>query len=155
MCSYCIALWLFIDNTRNYVSAPSKLIYEDNVDSIVESLGMYANRDPRFYATVVFPGAQFNGMVYNSYPPCSDDTPDGYCSPTGDAVEITDFTNTYTGYTAMKYIDPQDEQDPTNSGLNFIKMRYAGILLIYAEAKVELGELDQSVNDVIEDIRDR
>lgn len=55
----------------------------------------------------------------------------------------------------MKYIDPQDQSSPTNSGLNVIKMRYADILLTYAEAKAELGELDASVNEALEEIRDR
>ncbi len=55
----------------------------------------------------------------------------------------------------MKYVDPQDESSPTNGGLNFIKMRYADVLLMYAEAKIELGEQDQSVNDAIEELRDR
>ena len=34
-------------------------------------------------------------------------------------------------------------------------MRYAEILLGYAEAKIELGELDQSVYDAINQVRNR
>lgn len=135
-------------------SAP-RITYEGNGSPVVETLGMYANRDPRFYGTVLFPGAQFNGIVYNSYPSCESGAPAGYCSPTGNRILLTDYFNTYTGYIAMKYVDPQDESAPQNSGINFIKMRYADILLMYAEAKVELGELDGSVNDAIQEIRDR
>jgi starch-binding outer membrane protein, SusD/RagB family len=33
----------------------------------------------------------------------------------------------------LKYVDPSDRGAPTNSGLNFIKMRYADVLLMLAE----------------------
>ncbi len=144
-----------IGDSPNYDPSPPEITYDGSGNPTVQTLGMYADRDPRFYATVLFPGAQFNGMVYNSYPSCESGAPAGYCSPTGNRILLTDYNNTYTGYTAMKYVDPQDESSPTNSGLNFIKMRYADVLLMYAEAKAELGELDQSVNDAIQEIRDR
>jgi len=143
-----------VDESPIYDGSPPEITY-NNGNATVESIGMYANRDPRFYGTVLFPGAQFNGMVYNSYPSCESGAPDGYCSPTGDRIKLTDYNNTYTGYIAMKYVDPQDESSPTNSGINFIKMRYADVLLMYAEAKVELGEQDASVNEAIQMIRDR
>ncbi|SHF63015.1 Starch-binding associating with outer membrane [Fodinibius roseus] len=146
---------LSIDDSPMYDDSPPEITY-NNGNPAVQTIGMYANRDPRFYGTVLFPGAQFNGIVYNSYPSCSEtNAPDGYCSPTGDPIDQSDYNNTYTGYIAMKYVDPQDESSPQNSGLNFIKMRYADVLLMYAEAKVELGELDQSVNDAVQEIRDR
>ncbi|MCW9711330.1 RagB/SusD family nutrient uptake outer membrane protein [Aliifodinibius salicampi] len=147
---------LSIEESSMYDDSPPEITYDGNGNPTVQTLGMYADRDPRFYGTVLFPGAQFNGIVYNSYPSCSEsNAPDGYCSPTGDRIQLTDYNNTYTGYTAMKYVDPQDESSPTNSGINFIKMRYADVLLMYAEAKIELGEQDQSVNDAIQEIRDR
>ncbi|MDZ7692597.1 MAG: RagB/SusD family nutrient uptake outer membrane protein [Balneolaceae bacterium] len=145
-----------IEDSPDYDPTPPEITYDGNGNPTVQTLGMYADRDPRFYATVLYPGAEFNGIVYNSYPSCSEtNAPAGYCSPTGDRILLTDYNNTYTGYTAMKYVDPQDESAPTNSGLNFIKMRYADVILMYAEAKIELGELDQSVNDAIQEIRDR
>src|SRR5690606_18810450 len=39
--------------------------------------------------------------------------------------------------------------------LNFMLMRYAEILLTYAEAKIEIGEIDQSVITAINDVRRR
>ncbi len=147
---------LSIDESPMYDDSPPEITYDGSGNPTVQTIGMYADRDPRFYGTVLFPGAEFNGIVYNPYPSCSEtNAPDGYCSPTGDRIKLSDYNNTYTGYTAMKYVDPQDESSPTNSGLNFIKMRYADVLLMYAEAKIELGEQDQSVNDAIEEIRDR
>lgn len=144
-----------IENSPMYDDSPPEITYDGDGNPTVQTLGMYADRDPRFYGTVLFPGGEFNGIIYNSYPSCSSGAPDGYCSPTGDRILLTDYNNTYTGYIAMKYVDPQDESSPTNSGLNFIKMRYADVILMYAEAKVELGELDQSVNNAIQQIRDR
>lgn len=144
-----------IDESPMYDPDPPQITYDGGGNPTVVTLGMYADRDPRFYGTVLFPGGEFNGAIYNPYPSCSDGAPEGYCSPTSDRILLTDYNNTYTGYVAMKYVDPQDQSSPTNSGLNIIKMRYADILLMYAEAKVELGEQDESVNQVLEEIRDR
>lgn len=144
-----------INESPLYNPSPPRITYDENGNPRVETLGMYANRDPRLYATVLFPGGEFNGAIYNSYPPCASGAPSGYCSPTPDRILITDYNNTYTGYISLKYLDPQDQASPTNSGLNIIKMRYADILLMYAEAKAELGELDESVQAVLEQLRDR
>lgn len=116
-----------------------------DADGKVVSLGMYANRDPRLYATVLFPGAEFNGEVYNSFPN----------SPTADAINTSQMSNTHTGFVALKYVDPADQTDRFNSGINIIKMRYADVLLMYAEAKIELGEIDATVADALNQVRRR
>ena len=123
----------------------------------VVSLGMYANRDPRFYATVLFPGAQnLDGTVFNSYPRCSVNGAAGYCSITAEALDLGNFYNTFTGYLPRKYLDPADKVNRQDSGLNIIKMRYADMLLMYAEARIELGEwADASVAGALNQIRDR
>ena len=144
-----------IDDSPLYDDEAPRITYDGNGNPTVEILGMYDNRDPRFYGTVLFPGGEFNGTIYNSYPSCSSGAPEGYCSPTPDRVLISDYNNTYTGYVAMKYVDPADESSPGNSGLNLIKMRLADVMLMYAEAKAELNELDGSVNDVLQAVRDR
>src|SRR5699024_5994398 len=102
----------------------------------------------------LFPGMEFNGIIYNSYPSCGSGAPEGYCSPTSDRILLTDYNNTYTGYIAMKYVDPQDQSAPGNSGLNIINMRYGDVRLMYAVAKAELGELDAYVQDDIQQLRD-
>jgi hypothetical protein len=147
-----------IDQSPMYDPAPPQITYSDystGADPTVVTLGEYANRDPRFYGTILFPGGEFNGQIYNSYPSCSSGAPEGYCSPTSDRILLTDYNNTYTGYIAQKYVTPVDQPDPWNSGLNMIKMRYADVLLMYAEAKAELGQLDGTVNAVLNEIRDR
>lgn len=52
-------------------------------------------------------------------------------------------------------MDLEDRVDRTNSEINVIQIRYAEILLIYAEAKNELGQLDQSAYDAINLVRAR
>jgi starch-binding outer membrane protein, SusD/RagB family len=111
----------------------------------VQSLGMYANRDPRMYATLLFPGGTFEGAVYNSYPN----------SPTADRFDLSNFSNTHTGFVWLKYVDPQDRPNPSNSGINQIRMRLADVLLMYAEAKVELNQIDVSVKTALDRIRTR
>lgn len=104
----------------------------------------YANRDPRMYATLLYPGATFAGETFNSLP----------SSTTADQVR-SDFNATATGYQFIKYVDPADRSDRGNSGIDFILMRYADVLLMYAEAKIELGQIDQTVVDAINEVRER
>ena len=47
-----------------------------------------------------------------------------------------------------KYINNEDFATPGVSGINIILIRYAEVLLTYAEAKIELNQLDQSVYDL-------
>ena len=39
--------------------------------------------------------------------------------------------------------------------MNAIVMRYAEVLLMYAECKIELNQIDNSVYDILDDIRTR
>jgi hypothetical protein len=65
------------------------------------------------------------------------------------------FYATTTGATIKKYINNEDYAALTNSGINIILLRYAEVLLTYAEAKIELGQADQSVYDAINRVRQR
>ena len=104
----------------------------------------YVNRDPRMYATLLYPGATFGDITYNSLPG----------SGTPDEVR-NDFNATSTGYQFIKYVDLADRNDRGNSGIHFILIRYADVLLMYAEAKLELNELEGTVNDAINQVRTR
>lgn len=57
------------------------------------------------------------------------------------------------GYVWRKYNDP--DQYAWELKTPFILMRYAEILLMYAEAKIELGQVDASVTDAISAVRKR
>lgn len=79
----------------------------------------YENRDPRLQATVIIPGTTFKGakVTENQYPS--------------------------TGYGLKKYTIFKDNEKPANvptannSELNLIVIRYADVLLMYAEAMNE------------------
>jgi hypothetical protein len=57
------------------------------------------------------------------------------------------------GYVWRKYVDSTQYSWETKTG--YINMRYAEILLTYAEAKIELGETDASVLNAINAVRAR
>ena len=113
----------------------------------------YAGRDPRLAATVVFHGGSFtgaNGVAQTIYIEPGTD-PDASAkneyNPSGQG--------TATGYFWKKYYDPTAVAG-FNSGLNLILIRYADVLLMYAEAKQALGQMNESVwNATIRPIRAR
>ncbi len=106
----------------------------------------FENRDPRLYHSVFLSERTPlpDGGTYGSTPGT-----DG-----SDAVQITVYS-TATGYNIRKYVDEEDYNNPSNSGLNVMLLRYAEVLLTYAEAKIELGQIDQSVYDAINQVRQR
>ena len=112
----------------------------------------YANRDPRLTATVVYHNYEWQD-------------PDGsshiiYIAPGSDPDQPVDeyapgSSTSPTGYYTRKYFDPT-HQTALQSGLNLMLIRYADVLLMHAEAKVELGQFDQSVWDMtIRPLRER
>jgi len=103
----------------------------------------YDNRDPRLHFSMYVNGDVLpNGATYKPIPN----------SGGTDAVGST-YLATSTGYNIKKYINAEDYADPTNSGINIILLRYAEVLLTLAEAKIELNQLDQSVYDAINMVR--
>jgi hypothetical protein len=105
----------------------------------------YENRDPRLKYSVFVRGSRlYNGNIY-------DPTPG---SGTNDEIQST-YLATSLGYNIKKYVNEEDFGDPTNSAINIILIRYAEVLLTYAEAKIELNEIDQSVYDAINAVRGR
>lgn len=99
------------------------------------------NRDPRYTQLIVTRGYV---MTQNA---------DG----TADRVTLPRIPATTTGYASAKYKSPDPIQWVANqSTLDLFILRYAETLLIYAEAKAELGEATQGVIDqTINKIRDR
>ena len=106
----------------------------------------YEHMDPRFYKTIVYPGATWMGEVVKT-----------------DNTNVL-FTNRQTGFIYKKYTvytEKTPTEDERNLGedcspINIMLLRYADILLMYAEAKNELGEMDETVwNTTIRAIRQR
>jgi hypothetical protein len=103
----------------------------------------YANRDPRLTATVVYDGYNWvnaDGSTKNIYiKPGSD--PDRSAL---DEYSPASQSSSPTGYYWRKYFDPSALSNFV-SGSNLYLIRYAEVLLDYAEAKNSLGQMNQEV----------
>jgi hypothetical protein len=116
----------------------------------------YVNRDPRFEKTIVYHGYQWRrgdgttSAIYikpGSSAEAGASNLDEYAGPGQNA--------TATGYYLRKYFDPT-APNGMEAGLNLILMRYADILLMYAEAKQESGQMNQDVwNRTVRPVRQR
>ena len=103
----------------------------------------YANRDPRLKYSIFLEGDILpSGIAFKPQP----------TSGTADAIGSTYIAST-TGFNIKKYVLNEDFGDPQNGGINFILLRYAEVLLTYAEAKIELGQIDASVLNVVNLVR--
>lgn len=103
------------------------------------------NRDPRLLMTVMMPDTinVVNGDTINIEAPHSIDG-------------LGQNNASFTGYYYKKYFpNVVNGQYYNNSFNNEILIRYAEVLLTYAEAKIELGQIDQSVYDAINQVRQR
>ena len=108
----------------------------------------YKDRDPRLSHTIYVSGdALPDGSVLNTMPG----------NGSADDITISAENVTPTGWYFKKYVSNADYDDPGNCGVNLIYLRYAEVLLTYAEASVELGgsDIDQSVLSAINEIRKR
>ena len=105
----------------------------------------YNGRDPRLKATVLYNGVKWGNGTINVLPGQRD-------NPVGNA------NATPTGYYVRKYI-PENILDDNHTGINYrnwIIIRYAEILLNYAEALNESGEgTREEVLNILQPIRDR
>jgi hypothetical protein len=103
----------------------------------------FANRDPRLALTVVLPGAVVNGITVDVTIPTSIDRP----GSGGGSV---------SGYYFRKYVPSTiSGQWYDNSYNDEVLIRYAEVLLTYAEAKIEAGDVDATVFAALNQIRQR
>lgn len=114
----------------------------------------YINRDPRLTATVVydrFNWVRADGTIKVIYiKPGTDPDPSRL-----DEYSAASQASSPTGYYWRKYFDPIALTSFT-SGANLHLLRYAEVLLTYAEAKQSLGQLDETVwNNTIRLLRQR
>ncbi|MDR1681773.1 MAG: RagB/SusD family nutrient uptake outer membrane protein [Candidatus Symbiothrix sp.] len=126
----------------------------------------YENREPRFYASILYDGVSWRGTnlysatnmpIYNAernqWRVQSNNSPGQRMGP----------SLTRTGYYMKKHIDPSKKGGTPNrytpyegAGQNLIVLRYAEILLTYAEAKNEYQAYpDQSCFDALNAVRER
>ncbi len=115
----------------------------------------YVNRDPRMTATIVHHGSQwtdFDDTVRKIFIKPGSGTTD---KERLDEYQGASANASPTGYYVKKYYD-KTATVKYDAGLNIILFRYADILLMYAEAKEALGQLDANIWDMtIKPIRKR
>lgn len=115
----------------------------------------YKNREPRFYATILY-----NGAPWRTRPDDAKRLDPENKIQTGvwqiwDKIEnkmvevfgvdtrkssIEDWNGSYTGYYTRKYIDPSIDAQYVKQFMTWRFIRYAEVLLNYTEACIELGE---------------
>ncbi len=120
-----------LDLVNSYLMKDGKSI---QASPLYNPLTPYENRDPRLHQTIVIPGYMYRGSIVNN----------------------TKYFS--TGYGYKKYTTYKDNVAQANisySEINFIVLRYADILLMYAEAQNEAVGADITVYDAINKVRRR
>lgn len=117
----------------------------------------FANRDPRLHASLVLPQTVWSGIIYESHP---DSTrfrnADGTLGGNNADCRTVSWPASFCGYMFKKYTDETRQlvRNPS-SDLDFMLLRYAEVLLTYAEAKIESNSIDASVLEAINRVRAR
>jgi starch-binding outer membrane protein, SusD/RagB family len=128
----------------------------DNGKAIAESgSGYNANnpfdkRDPRLSLSIASNGTKFTNFGFNGGGEIDVKT-----LPKSSSDDVIQPFASATGYYLRKYADPTATA-PGNSGLNLILLRYADVLLMYAEAKNELNQMNAGIwNQTVRPLRTR
>lgn len=116
----------------------------------------FKNRDPRCTYTIVEHGTVLNGYVFEPHPDST--TVMNYNA--GKKVNNKDARNSKNPYCAYNCMQLRkgvcsEWTELLKNEMPIIIMRYADVLLMYAEAKIEQNEIDQSVLNTINDVRAR
>lgn len=115
----------------------------------------FENRDPRCDATIVEFSSPHLNFIYQPHPDTLQvmNLNTGTLQTNNDTRSVAPFAS-FNGLLLKKGVD--EDWLPNFAAENDqIIMRYADVLLMYAEAKIELGEIDQSVLDAINQVRAR
>ncbi|WP_161554467.1 RagB/SusD family nutrient uptake outer membrane protein [Sinomicrobium soli] len=127
----------------------------------------FKNRDPRLLATIVpigsledgdgnspDDGSRFMDLEYNPHPYATRIF--NYASGKEQTNNDTKSNQNYCSFNGLVWKKGVDSDwDDLQADNNIITMRYADVLLMYAEAKIELNEIDASVLEAINEVRDR
>ncbi|WP_341837182.1 RagB/SusD family nutrient uptake outer membrane protein [Chitinophaga pollutisoli] len=147
----------FTEGTLISGMAPSQSLVDDfimtngkginDAQSGYDANDPFHNRDPRLEASIIHDGSSFmtkrgETVTIRTAPGTGDN-----------ALDKADASK--TGYYFRKYYDRTADGN-NNSGLNLILIRYADVLLMYAEAKAMQNQLDEATwNKTIRLIRQR
>ena len=113
----------------------------------------YENRDPRCTYTFVEPGTELNGTVFNPLPSARTITSNGTTVSNKDNL-VVDRYAPRNGCTIRKGAQPEWYSVQQNDN-PYIIIRYADVLLMYAEADIELNTIDDLTLQYINMVRAR
>ncbi|MCF8336116.1 MAG: RagB/SusD family nutrient uptake outer membrane protein [Bacteroidales bacterium] len=128
-------------------------------------LDPYYRREPRFYATVLYHGAPWQERPAEG----PDTVQTGYFVEAGadhtndDALtagmdtrqgEIEAWNGTKTGYYLKKFLDPEIQGQYNSNEQTWPEFRYAEMLLDYAEASIEVGDIQDGI-EALNKVRNR
>ncbi len=121
----------------------------EDPDSGYDPQNPYADRDPRFYYTILYDGAPFKERTIETFTPGGLDSPDGIESA---------WNASETSYYIRKFITESECGCTSNasgsSSPTWIWFRYGEVLLNYAEAMYMLGD-EATCREYINKIRSR
>ena len=114
----------------------------------------FENRDPRLRLGFVVPGDRYGDFIFESH---VDSTSCWSYAENGkvtnkDCYSFSPYTS-YTGYCTRKFSDPSYADKNEKGDYPLILCRYAEVLLTYAEAKIEANDIDKSVVDALNEVR--
>lgn len=92
---------------------------------------MWENRDPRLKGTLFVAGMTWNGTLYNT------------------------VTSASSSICVRKWFTPEDTQHEYDGSQDYYVIRYAEVLLSYAEALIEKGGSDAKAISLIDQVRER
>lgn len=99
------------------------------------------NRDPRYAMSIFGHGDKFYGETIDVYDPNS-------------LMYIEKQRASKSGYWFKKFVDETDAFKGSGN-MHFSLLRYAEVLLTYAEAKIMLGDVDDLAKNCINQVRER
>ena len=135
------------------------------IEARINAEDPYANRDPRFYANVLYNTAEWRPRpagLQDLDPVGVMQT--GWFEMPGQAAlrpgldtregPVQTWNGTKTGYNLRKFVDRDVEPDKAQAYNPWPNLRYAEVLLNYAEAAAELGHTQEAVN-ALNEVRER
>lgn len=115
----------------------------------------YVGREPRFYASILYNGAKWQtrpsdgagidpeGKIQTGYFIAEDGTETAGLDTRQGLIEA--WNGTKNGYYIRKYMDPGVVGQYFNNENTWLEFRYAEVVMDYAEACIELGEVEEGV----------
>lgn len=134
-----VDMYEYKDGTKFDWNTWQDVEYTDNDGNVKKLPDPYTNREPRFYATILYNGAQWEGRTIRTYVGGSDEYKDF-------SVETDADGHTVTGYYLRKYLQEGNTTFVAEGSYNTdIVIRYGEVLLNKAEALAQSGNIPDAL----------